>query len=705
MDAIIHVTRSAAPMTSDVLAYFASVRQSGRGWTARCPAHDDKRSSLSISRGDKQPWVFFCHAGCSEPQIVAAAGLTSADVMAPRADAVNAKPALVATYPYTDETGALLFEVVRFSPKDFRQRRPDGKGGWIWSLGDVRRVLFRLPELQGQPEVWIVEGERDCLALRALGLVATTNAGGAGKWRDDYTQQLIAAGVQRANVIPDNDQPGRAHADAIARSCAAAGIAVKVLELPGLPANGGDVSDYLGAHPAADLRALIAAAPSWTPDAAASADPTIGEPAQARRIRLTQASTIAVRPVSWLWQWRLSLGSIALLGGREGVGKTTVAATITADCTRGRLPGKCAGIAKSVIIAATEDSWEHTIVPRLMAAGADLTRVYRVDVETSLGHDAPVSLPRDLSELQKLIAEVDAALVSLDPLLSRLDGALDTHKDADVRQALEPLSAFADAAGVAVLGLIHVNKSSTTDPLTALMASRAFAAVARSVLFVMADPNDEAVRLLGHPKSNLGKLMPTLAFRVVEAQACVTPEGPVFTGKLEWLGESELSIREAMQATAEATGDNRTAVGEAADWLSDYLVSKGGAADSAEVKTAGQKAGHSKDALHRARVRLKLTTISVGFPRKTHWCQSSDQSSDSVGETTTTHTTATTGEPRGQLSESSQSSETGEAPDNSPATSTIRGGFVMDNDPCGVTHPPHSPRLSDRLVIFRGGIV
>jgi len=311
-----------------------------------------------------------------------------------------------------------------------------------------------------------------------------------------------------------------------------------------------------------------------------------------------------------------------------------------------------------VIIAATEDSWEYTIVPRLMAAGAELSLVFRVDVDAAEGADSSLSLPRDLPAVERLIIEQGAVVMMLDPILSRLDAGLDSHKDGEVRQALEPLVAVAERTGCSMLGLIHVNKSTSSDPLTTLMASRAFAAVARAVLFVMVDPEDEKTRLLGQPKNNLGRSdLPTLAFQIEGAKVADTAEGPVWTGRLHWTGESDRSIRDALQQAAETGGGNRTVVSEAADWLQDYLASKDGSADSADVKREGAKAGHSKDALHRARTKLKVTTISVGFPRRTHWALLSHQSSASPGETATTATTTTTATTGVQLSQLDEANE------------------------------------------------
>src|SRR5262249_4153781 len=124
---------------------------------------------------------------------------------------------IAAIYDYRDEAGTLLYQVIRYQPKDFRQRRPDGKGDWIWNLVGVRRVLYLLPELTAAPEreVFIVEGEKDADLLANLGLQATTSAGGAGKWTDDFNGVLAGREVF---ILPDNDEPGRQHASAVARS-------------------------------------------------------------------------------------------------------------------------------------------------------------------------------------------------------------------------------------------------------------------------------------------------------------------------------------------------------------------------------------------------------------------------------------------------------------------------------------------------------
>jgi len=337
-----------------------------------------------------------------------------------------------------------------------------------------------------------------------------------------------------------------------------------------------------------------------------------------RSVTLTPASSFKVRPVRWLWSDRIALGTLALLAGREGIGKSTLAYQLAADITQGRLLGVHWGTPKAVIVAATEDSWEHTIVPRCMAAGADLDRVYRADVTTPEGFRGLLTLPTDIEALRESIEAVGAALVLLDPLVSRLSPTLDTHKDAEVRQALEPLVALADRTGVSVLGLIHVSKSVSTDPLTLVMGSRAFPAVARAVLFCMTDPDDEKLRVMSQPKNNLGRSdLPSLTFTIASEHVATTDEGDVIAGRIVWAGETRRGVREMLASSGESRED-RTATQDASGWLDDYL-SMHKVAESQSVKSEGRKAGHSERTLARARERIGAGTYSHGFPRRTYW--------------------------------------------------------------------------------------
>ena len=247
----------------EVISRLADVKETGSNqWQAKCPAHDDNKPSLSIKQGTDGKVVLHCHAGCSPKNICAAIGIAVADLFQ-RKGRYHPQPTIVEVYPYHDEDKRLLFEVVRCEPKDFRQRRPDGKGGFVWKLGGVRRVLYRLPELiaaKNADVVYIVEGEKDVNRLTGLGFVATCNPGGAGKWRHDYNVFLKG---RRLCVIADRDKAGRHHAQMVARSVHDIAAEVRVVELPGEKVK--DASDWIaGGGSAGALQKIVEHAPLWT---------------------------------------------------------------------------------------------------------------------------------------------------------------------------------------------------------------------------------------------------------------------------------------------------------------------------------------------------------------------------------------------------------------------------------------------------------
>jgi hypothetical protein len=171
---------------------------------------------------------------------------------------------IIATYEYQDEAGNLLYQVCRFDPKNFRQRRPDGNGGWTWKLGDTPRVLYRLPQLLAANRdgwVFVAEGEKDADSLVSVGLTATCNPGGAGKWGRLSDDSALHG--RRVAIIPDNDTIGVAHAKHVAQRLYDKAAEVRIVELPG---ESRDVSDWLAGGGTVDrLHELVDAAPRFEP--------------------------------------------------------------------------------------------------------------------------------------------------------------------------------------------------------------------------------------------------------------------------------------------------------------------------------------------------------------------------------------------------------------------------------------------------------
>lgn len=244
----------------EILPKLSNVRKNGNGYMATCPSHKpDKRPSLKISLGDAGTILLFCHTGCELDAVCAAIGVKVGELFPTKSYKPNTKSRIVAEYDYRDETGSLRFQVVRSEPKTFFQRRPNGNG-WIYDLKGVRRVIYGLPELLKADKsfsVFIVEGEKDVESLRSIGAVATCNSGGAGKWKDQFSESLKG---YKCVILPDNDEAGEQHAQAVSKSLLPHAESVNILRLPDLP-DKGDVSDWIAkGNTSEDLYALLSGA-------------------------------------------------------------------------------------------------------------------------------------------------------------------------------------------------------------------------------------------------------------------------------------------------------------------------------------------------------------------------------------------------------------------------------------------------------------
>ena len=262
-----------------LLAGLKNVQEHDGYYTALCPVHDDQNNSLSVTATDDEKILVKCHTGCDAKQIVYSAGLTWSDMFPPRESRKQVNRKIVATYDYYDTDGVLVYQVCRLEEdkngkvtKTFQQRRPDGKGGWTWKTKGLSKVLYRLPELMAAPKdnpVFVVEGEKQVDFLRNIGLVATCNTGGAGKWLKTYGRILAERDVV---VVPDCDPPnektgkivGAAHAVQVADSCLPHANSVHVVQLPNCqPKWGLDDWLQLGGNSVQDLKKILEETPQY----------------------------------------------------------------------------------------------------------------------------------------------------------------------------------------------------------------------------------------------------------------------------------------------------------------------------------------------------------------------------------------------------------------------------------------------------------
>ena len=583
-------------------------RRTGSEYRITCPFHADEHPSLDIN---PEKGVFLCRSCGKSGDAVAyysqVAGVSPTDAIAEIKRRLGGngsatpppQPAtreIAATYDYRDATSALLFQVLRYVPKGFKQRRPDGNGGWIWNLDGVRRVLYRLPELLSvKPDrvVFVCEGEKDAERLAALGFVATTAPGGAGKWQPEFSDALRG---RRVVISPDNDTEGAKHAGAVARSLHGVAESVRVLELPGLPPKG-DVSDWLNGGGSRDeLKRLATEAPEWTPPDA------VPIKSRAVTVRMDQ---VEPEKVEWLWPGRIPFGKLVVLDGDPGLGKSTLTLDLAARLSTGTpFPDGSKCEPGGVVVLSAEDGLSDTIRPRLDAAGADLSRIVALTAEVDEANvERFPTLSGSLLALEEAVTNVGARLVLIDPLMAYLGATTNSHKDQDVRGLLAPLSKLAERTGAAIVMVRHLNKVAIGQPLHRGGGSIGIIGAARAGLLVAKDPDDEHRRVLAVFKSNLCAAPPHLAFRLQPQ-----PNG---VARIAW---DDAPVRHSVESLLAATlesEEDRSARGEAVAFLEEVL--KDGPRPSKEVESLAKGRGISTGTLGRAKGHLGVVSEKASF--------------------------------------------------------------------------------------------
>ncbi len=319
----------------DIKAFYTSelhsIRWNGNGQgLTLCPFHDDKKESLSINQ---KTGVFFCHA-CNETGDIFSfyqkkhnVDFKTAlkDLTIKAGLSADAKKKIVEAYDYKDTDERLIFQTVRYEPKGFSQRRPDtkNKSSWIYNLKDVRLVPYNLPEIIKADSVIISEGEKDVETLKVIGITATCNPMGAGKWRPDYNHYFEG---KKVVIVPDNDKSGKDHALQVAKNLKGIAGTVKIINLPDLK-DKEDITDFLKAGGTKEkLIEIIEATPEW-----------IAEEPKRLIDSLLKWNDIFSLDVTteYLLEKLIPKNSITLLFGRGGIGKTSLCMQIARAIANG----------------------------------------------------------------------------------------------------------------------------------------------------------------------------------------------------------------------------------------------------------------------------------------------------------------------------------------------------------------------------------
>ena len=433
--------------------------------------------------------------------------------------------------------------------------------------------------------LFLPEGEKDCDTLVSIGLLAMT-FGGTG---DGAPTELASYCLGRRIVIlADNDEGGRNHAERKAVLAARSAKEVRVVTFPELPEKG-DVSDWIAlGHTADDLRTRAEAAPPWTEPPGPAPKATAG-----RRLISHRASDLTPEKLVWIWPGRIPEGKLVLLGGPPGLGKSQLTAFISAVVSNG-LDWPCGeGPAPqgNVLFMSAEDGIQDTIVPRLMAAGADLDRVNIVAAATKMDGTGrkTFSLKTDVDLLEALAQQIgNVRLIIVDPISAYMGGA-DGNGNVETREVLEPLAEMANRLRIAVVAVTHLNKggAGNQNAVSRFAGSIAFIAAARAAFAVIEDPDDEGRRLLLQAKTNLGKKCEGLAFRI--EQRLVADD--ILTSNIMFEGAHvSASIDEALSASeSRGSGEKGTSKDEAANFLRTVLV--GGALPVLQIESEAREAG------------------------------------------------------------------------------------------------------------------
>ncbi|MCF7956443.1 MAG: AAA family ATPase [Phycisphaerae bacterium] len=552
-----------------------SVKQTGSGkYQCQCPCHDDNKASLTVTDGGDKILIH-CHAGCKYNDITKALGINSKE-----------------SYNYRDRKNNTRYTINRTPNKVFPVTRPDGQSG----LNGEAKIPYRLPELLASDKkdwVFIPEGEKDCDTLACLGLTATTNPFGAGKWCDEFNEYLKG---RKVVLLPDNDETGREHMQSIARSLFRIVKEIRIVELDDLPEKG-DVSDWMGTGGTIEgLMLRVDETKSFKPESN-------------RKLQSKRLSEVEPKKVQWLQPEIIPLAMVTSVVAQEGVGKSTVASDIIARVTTGSQWPNAPGIDNpkgDVILFNHEEAVAEVLVPRLMANGAELSRIHLAEnVVNKAGEESFFDIESNIEQLDDIIDEFPGTrLVIFDPINSYVSCNENSNKE--VRQALKPLVDFAARRNVAVLVLSHLNKKVGIGFINRTIGSRAWSAVPRLVWGIKEQIEDDGgdkvstgYRLLLNIKCNIGPKPQGLKFAIGDNATVI------------WDSERvDFSMDDVLAKTLK--------IEEATEWLRERL-SEGKTATSKTLFAEGEKFGYSEKMLHRAKKVLGIKACKSSFGGEGHW--------------------------------------------------------------------------------------
>ncbi len=513
----------------DILSRLNNVKKFNGYFMARCPSHPDKQNSLKIREGSKRVFLD-CLAQCDESNIISTLDLEMKDLFSAsngfhKQDFKQKSAArrIVETYDYTDENGNLLFQAVRYEPKGFAQRQPDGKGGFVWNLQNTRLVLYRLPEVLTSPVVYFVEGEKDVETLCKNDLPATCNPMGAGKWRESYNEFLRDKTII---ILPDNDEAGRKHAEAVATSLYGIAKEIVIVELPNLKPKG-DVTDYFNDGGTVDaLIDLAGRAEAFEPskheteetvsDAADDADFQSLLIVQSANAWIEEAKLKPIQKMIFDEFWLE--GEVCIFFGDTGKNKTTLAVQIADSVSSGaNIAGFKLEAEKQIILYLDCELSDKQFERRYAVREGDkyvnhyIFDEYFQRVEINRYRDIPKRFAGDFERylfysLEYEIARTGSRILIVDNI-TYLKNATETAKDA--LPLMKELIRLKMKYDLSIKALAHTPKRDLSRPITVndLQGSKMLSNFSDNIFAIGESAKDKNLRYLKQIKPRSGELV------------------------------------------------------------------------------------------------------------------------------------------------------------------------------------------------------
>lgn len=581
----------------DILRRFDNVKGSNGQYTAKCPCHDDRRNSLSISVGDDGKTLLHCHTNkCKPEDIVRAKGLTMRDLFTDSKiypeykDENPGKWEFVATYKYGNDI--FKYRKKRGDDKSFSWKHRDEQGKWVWKKPAGKLLYTAGDTFQAGQTVIVVEGEKDTDSLHRLGYAAACGPDGAGngKWRD-YADQEPLRGC-RVYVLPDNDDVGREYAEETCSCLYGVAESVHLLDLSTVwpeISNKGDVSDMVQAlgdeEACIRLTDLMSGAKPWKPNAK-----------EEKHGLLSMFQTLeefTEEEATWTVSGWIPEAQITLFAADGGVGKTSTWVNIAASLSSGHAcildpPGYMRNPMK-VLFCTTEDSVKKKLRKKLREAGADLSNIIAMD--TSKDKDGELKkLKFGTKALESVVRELKPDLCIFDPVQGFIPPEINMGSRNAMRDCMAPLISLGEETGTTFLVVCHTNKRKGAFGRDRIADSADLWDISRSVIMA-GYTGEQGIRYLSNEKNNYSALQETILFSVNDA-------GQVEKEGTSWKRDRDYMLESVVSSSPSKREECKTDIIR-------ILEGAGGSMESDLLSRKLESNGHKFETVKRAKKELK----------------------------------------------------------------------------------------------------